>query len=168
MISAFRIASLSILLLLGSISQGFLIPPKKKMRGTLHSETGIFDAQKGKTCRLDSAQGTTLEISYVHDNPQFQSKSPNRVNLFLHWKTAPQAGTRYSLPHPEIDVCYWEKGDILMFHTFSAQGWIEFSKLDPESDGQGELELKLIRPHHNFSNSDFHYMGGKLRFSVKQ
>lgn len=136
---------------------------KKPISGTFHPGKGLFDAEKEKTCRLDSAGGSSLYLVGEHDNPLFESKAPNKVHLLIWWKTIPEAGVRYQLPHPDIEICYWEKGDLLMFHTFSAQGWLEFNKLADGKYTTGELDMKLVRPHHNFSNSDYHYLGGSFK-----
>ena len=142
------------------------VPMKKRMQGNLHFGQAIFDAEKGKTCRLDSGKGTALHLWKTHENPLFESNAPNVVHLLLHWEDDLKINHRYQLPHPKIDVCYWEKGDILMFHTFSAVGWIEFDQLKPNKFALGKLEIKLVKPHHNFSNSDYHFMGGDFKLSI--
>jgi hypothetical protein len=141
-------------------------PVKKGMQGEYRPDSGLFDAEKGKTCRIDSAAGATLHLEKEHDNPLFESKAPNKVHLIIWWKEAPQAGQRYTLPQPGIEVCYWEKGDLLMFHTFKAQGWIEIEQIKEGKSVAGKMDLQLIEPHHNFSNSDFHYLGDNFRARI--
>lgn len=157
----FVIAAIALGISTGSAE--FPAAPKKGLSGTYHPGQGLFDAEKEKTCRLDSADGGSLYLVSEHDNPLFESKAPNMVHLIMWWKTAPAAGVRYQLPHPEIEICYWEKGDLLMFHTFSAQGWLEFDKVADGKYTTGKLDMKLVRPHHNFSNSDYHYLGGSFK-----
>ncbi|MEM1000760.1 MAG: hypothetical protein AAGN35_27140 [Bacteroidota bacterium] len=138
-------------------------PEKRTLAGVYQTERGLFDAKKGKTCRTDHAEGATLHLEKDHENPLFTSETPNRVHLIVAWKTIPKAGQRFQLPDPQIEICYWEKGDLLMFHTFRATGWIEIDQIKAGKVVSGSLELQLIEPHHNFSNSDFHYLGGDFK-----
>lgn len=134
-------------------------PGKTKIKGSFYEQAGIFDRGKGLTCRVDSASGTVIRIDQDHENPLFQSKLPNQVHLLLWFKKDIEA-KRYELPSPDVEACYWEQGDLLMFHSFKATGWIEFSSPPAGGKLNGKMELKLVEPHHNMSNSDYHYMGG--------
>ncbi len=133
----------------------------KPTKGIYIENSGLFDRMKGKSCRVDSAAGTIIRIDKDHENPLFASKLPNQVHLLLWFKNGIE-GKRYQLPNPEIDVCYWEQGDLLMFHSFKAKGWIEFDGFESGSKMEGKMEMKLVEPHHNMSNSDYHYMGGDI------
>jgi hypothetical protein len=148
-----------------AMSMAFFPGKAAKIKGSYYLDAGIFDRGKGLTCRPDSAAGTTIRIDQDHENPLFQSKLPNQVHLLLWFKQGIEA-KRYELPSDEVEACYWEQGDLLMFHSFKAKGWIEFSA--PPSNGKlnGKMEMKLVEPHHNMSNSDYHYMGGE--FALKE
>lgn len=146
-----------LLLSMNPMSEG----KEKPTKGFYVENSGIFDQAKGKTCRIDSANGTVIQIDKDHENPLFPSKLTNQVHLMLWFKNGIE-NKRYQLPNPEVEVCYWEKGDLLMFHSFVAKGWVEFDAYEAGSKLQGKMELKLVEPHHNMSNSDYHYMGGDI------
>lgn len=140
--------------------------PGKPMKGQLWAAAGIFDNQEAKPlCRLDSAETFVMEIDQAHENPLFESKDENRVHLFLQFAQKPQKGKRYNLPSEEVQLCYWEKGDLLMFKSFSGLGWVEFNSVE-KGKASGKMDLKIVKPHHNMSNSDYHYMGGEFRLKV--
>ena len=106
---------------------GWMVPTgAKPTKGKFFDSAIIVDAEKGKLCRPDSGLGQVVSISYPHENPLFPSKSPNTVNLLLHFKNGMTAGKKFTLPDPDVSVCYFEKGDLLMFHTFEGVGSIQF------------------------------------------
>lgn len=146
---------------------GWMVPTgAKPTKGKFFDSAMIVDAEKGKLCRPDSGLGQVVSISYPHENPLFPSKSPNTVNLLLHFKNGMTAGKKFTLPDPDVSVCYFEKGDLLMFHTFEGVGSIHFDPVGGKKEIQtGKMDLKLVRPHHNMSNSDYHYMGGRFSLS---
>ena len=154
------------LLLVGFVvvlASGFLafVPtPKSKLVGRYFLNTGI--TAEGKNCRADSATGTLIRFDQAHENPLFESKATNMVHLLIWFKDSVEAGKRYELPDPRVEVCYWEQGDLLMFHTNKPKGWIEFSSEDKSQRLSGKMEMKLVEPDHNMSNSDYHYMGGSF------
>ncbi len=132
--------------------------PKGKLVGKYFYETSVF--AEGKVCRVDSGAGTLIRFDQNHENPLFQSKLPNMTHLILWFKNGLMTGQRHEIPNPEIEVCYWEQGDLLMFHTTKGLGWVEFTATDGGQPLKGKMDLKLIEPDHNMSNSDYHYMGG--------
>lgn len=135
-----------------------LFPKGNTFSGKYHPHTRIV--AEGKACGVDSAAGTVLRFDQVHKNPLFESKSANMTHLLLWFQDSIQADFRYQLPHPRIVVCYWEQGDLLMFHTSKAIGWIEFEGQAKPKKLRGKMEIKLVEPDHNMSNSDYHFMGG--------
>lgn len=139
-----------------------VVPGKKKLKGTLHSDRGVFDQIEGETpCRLDSADGFVVEFQQEVENPLFESKAKNKVRLLLWFRGDPAPEKRYYVPSDDIKgLCYREQGDLLMFETFQGSGWIEFGAYSKKGRLEGTMDLKLVEPHHNFSNSDFHHMGG--------
>ena len=141
-----------------------LSPGKKKLKGTLHLSTGIFDQVKGDApCRLDSAAGFVVEFVQEVENPLFESKSKNQVQLYAWFGGAPIPKKRYYVPSEDCKgLCYRESGDLLMFETFQGSGWIELGEFGKKGRIGGIIDLKLVEPHHNFSNSDFHYLGGEF------
>lgn len=165
-----NIAFIALSLIIASLAFGMtnVLKPKAKLtKGSYFEDSGLFDMEKGKTCRMDSAQGILVKIDQDHENPLFQSKLPNQVHLILWFKNGITA-KRYELPNPDIDVCYWEKGDLLMFHTFKAKGWIQFDNFESGAKLLGSMDMKLIEPHHNMSNSDYHYMGGDFQLKASK
>lgn len=142
------------------------VAPGKPMKGDWYADSGLTGIEPGQTCAVDSAAGAVLYISQEHENSLFPSKVENRVHLQLWFKDGlPER--RVQLPSPSVAVCYWEKGDLLMFHTYSGAGWIEFDPAKSKSV-TGRMELKLVQPHHNMSNSDYHYMGGDFKLNIRQ
>ena len=140
-------------------------PPKgEKHKGKYHLQTGIL--AEGKKCGVDSAAGMVIRLDEEHENPLFQSKSQNMVHLLMWFQDSIVAGKRYELPNPRVQVCYWEQGDLLMFHTQKAVGWIEFSEAQPQQPLKGRMDMKLVEPDHNMSNSDYHYLGGQIECRV--
>lgn len=135
-------------------------PKGEKHKGKYFQETGIV--AEGKNCGMDSAGGLVVRLDEEHENPLFQSKAPNMVHLLLWFQDGIEAGRRYELPQPRVQACYWEKGDLLMFHTQKAMGWIEFSDAPGSQVLKGRMDMKLVEPDHNMSNSDYHYMGGQV------
>jgi hypothetical protein len=152
---------------IGLVGLTFAVPKPKPMKGIFYDETGLFDAQKGKLCRPDSSAGTVVHFEKAHENPLFPSKSQNKVHLYLWFQQGIQANRRYQMPDSTVKVCYYEKGDLLMFHTFEATGSIQFKAGKGATPWQGAMELKLVHPFHNMSNSDYHYMGGPFSLSRK-
>lgn len=132
--------------------------PKGKLSGKYFDDAAVF--AEGKVCRVDSGAGTLIRFDQLHENPLFQSKSPNMTHLVLWFKDGLMTGQRYEIPSPAVQVCYWEQGDLLMFHTTKGLGWVEFAVSDGGQPLKGKMDLKLIEPDHNMSNSDYHYMGG--------
>lgn len=155
-------ALLGMLLILSSYA-----PAGKKMQGDLHLETGLFDQVKGEQpCKLDSAEGFVVELSKEVENPLFESKAPNQVRLLLWLAGKPESGKRYYVPGDDFKgLCYREEGDLLMFETFEGSGWVEFEEGKKKGKMDGNIDLKLVEPHHNFSNSDFHHLGGSFRLA---
>lgn len=145
---------------IGLLGLTFAAPKPKAIKGVYFSHAGLFDAERGKLCRPDSSTGDVIYISKTQENPLFASKSPNKVHLFLWFQQGIQAERRYQIPDSSVKVCYYEKGDLLMFHTFEASGSITFKANKKADLWQGAMELKLVHPFHNMSNSDYHYMGG--------
>lgn len=137
--------------------------PKPKNKGVYYAQSGIVS--EGKACHPDSAAGVVLRMDRDHDNPLFQSKLPNRIHLLMWFKDGIPFGQRIQLPAPNVEVCYWEQGDLLMFHTTKALGWIEFKPGKLGSPVAGKLEYKLVEPDHNMSNSDYHFLGGDFSFA---
>jgi hypothetical protein len=152
---------------IGLIGLTFAVPKTKPMKGSYYVQAGLFDAEKGKLCRADSSAGDLIYVSNPHENPLFPSKSPNMVHLFLWFQNGIQANHRYQMPDSTVKVCYYEKGDLLMFHTFEATGSIQFKAGKRADEWQGAMELKLVHPFHNMSNSDYHYMGGPFTLTRK-
>lgn len=138
--------------------------PKPKTKGVYYDKAGIVSA--GKECSVDSAAGQVLRIDQDHENPLFQSKLPNRIHLLMWFKEGIHVGERITLPSPKVEVCYWEKGDLLMFHTTKPQGWIEFTGGTVGGKLDGKMDMKLVEPDHNMSNSDYHYMGGAFSLAL--
>lgn len=151
--------------LIGLLFLAFTPTPKGKgMKGVLRDSCALFEMEEKKPlCKIDSGAGQVLYIHQAHENPLFPSKAENRVHLMLHFPDGILAGQRYTLPSPKVNVCYLEKGDLLMFKSFEGQGWVEFTEVAPGKTAAGKMDLKLIKPHHNMSNSDYHYMGGDFR-----
>lgn len=152
---------------IGLLGLTFAVPKTKPLKGVFYADSGLFDAEKGKLCRPDSSQGDVLYVSKRHENPLFPSKSPNMVHLYLWFQQGIQANHRYQLPDSTVKVCYYEKGDLLMFHTFEGTGTIQFKDGKNPALWQGSMELKLVHPFHNMSNSDYHYMGGPFTLARK-
>jgi hypothetical protein len=138
--------------------------PKGKTKGIYFLKTGIVS--EGKTCKTDSAGGMVLRVDQDHENPLFQSKLPNRIHLLMWFKDSIVVGQRIQLPSPQVQVCYWEQGDLLMFHTTKPQGWIEFTAGKVGGKLDGKMDMKLVEPDHNMSNSDYHYMGGPFSLTL--
>ena len=142
--------------------------PKDKHKGTLYSEVTFSGVESTKGgCVLDSGEAYVMMISRDHENPLFESREPNRVHFQLLFQEAPTPGERIHLPREGVQLCYWEKGDLLMFKTSKPQGWIKFDNSFEEKTVTGELDLKLVKPHHNMSNSDYHYMGGTFKLKAR-
>jgi hypothetical protein len=135
-------------------------PDKGKLTGKYFPDAAVFS--EGKVCRVDSGAGTIIRFDQLHENPLFESKAPNMTHLVLWFKDGLMTGQRHQLPHPAIEVCYWEQGDLLMFHTTKGIGWIEFEANETGQTFKGRMEIKLVEPDHNMSNSDYHFMGGKF------
>lgn len=137
---------------------------EKRTKGIIRLNAGIFDQVKGEqACRVDSAVGFVIELAKEVENPLFESEARNRVNLLLWFKGSPETGKRYYVPGNDfLGLCYREEGDLLMFETFSGIGWIEFRPSRKKGKMEGVMEMRLVEPHHNFSNSDFHYWGGEI------
>lgn len=156
----FLLIPLAALLLLATTPGG----KGKGMKGVLRDSSALYDVvEKKPLCTIDSGLGQVLYIHQVHENPLFPSKAENRVHLMLHFPEGIQAGQRYTIPSPKVNVCYFEKGDLLMFKSFEGLGWVEFTEVTAGKGAAGKMDLKLIKPHHNMSNSDYHYMGGDFR-----
>lgn len=156
--------SLAALTLLLTLFSSVAPLPKGKTKGQYFAKAGIVSA--GKVCTVDSAAGMVMRIDQDHENPLFQSKLPNRVHLLIWFKDSIVVGKRLQLPSAGVEVCYWEQGDLLMFHTTKPLGWIEFTGGSVGGRLDGNMDMKLIEPDHNMSNSDYHYMGGA--FSLTQ
>lgn len=142
--------------------------PKEKLKGTFYQDaafSGVESTKKG--CVLDSGVGMVMQIAKDHENPLFPSEVQNRVTLQIHFDEAPKAGQRIHLPKEGVQVCYWEKGDLMMFKTSKPKGWIQFNNDVTDKTVSGELDLKLVKPHYNMSNSDYHYMGGAFKLKVR-
>ena len=84
------------------------------------------------------------------------------------FKDGIEVGKRLALPSPRVEVCYWEQGDLLMFHTSKSLGWIEFKSGAIGGRLDGKMDMKLIEPDHNMSNSDYHFMGGEFSLMPKK
>jgi len=136
----------------------------KTIRAKVRESAELNGLEKGTICEADSGIGQVLEIIYHQENPLFPSVKPNMVHAYLGFPKGILAGKEYRLPHPDVVVCYFEKGDLLMFHTFQAEGSVRF---DAPKSGKpmqsGEIDLKFVKPHHNMSNADYHYVGGDLK-----
>ncbi len=140
------------------MSLSFAPMPKPKIKGSYFNFAGI--GSEGKVCHVDSAAGVVMRIDQDYENPLFHSKLPNRIHLLLWFQDGLPFGKRIQLPAPQIQVCYWEQGDLLMFHSTKATGWMEFNTGSVGSRIEGKMEVKLVEPDHNMSNSDYHFMGG--------
>lgn len=152
-ICAFVVGSMLGVLLLSSTPF-----PKPKTKGQYFNFAGI--TSQGKVCNVDSANGLVMRIDQDHENPLFQSKLPNRIHLLIWFKQGIDFSKRLQMPSPQVEVCYWEAGDLLMFHSTKATGWMDFTDGSVGTRIEGKMELKLVEPDHNMSNSDYHYMGG--------
>lgn len=140
---------------------------KAKLKGKLLTDAVLTQMEGNKSlCVPDSGEGLVLSIVQDHENPLFPSTVTNQVHLFIWFSTPPATGSRIHLPTEGVQVCYYEKGDLLMFKTFEPQGWIQFDNIPPSKTITGSLDLKLVKPHHNMSNSDYHYMGGDFKLKL--
>lgn len=147
---------------MGLMGQGKGKTKPKTVKGVYYEKAALVDAEKGKICTADSGGGTVLHFIYEQENPLFISKQPNMVTLYIAFKEEVEWGRTYTLPDPRVQVCYYEKGDLLMFHTFQGKGDLLLQKGKSQGSAEGRIDLKLEKPHHNMSNADYHYIGGKL------
>ncbi len=152
---------------------GFLMGVKvtsykgKKLKGQYWENVRLVDQIKGEQpCRIDSGEGVVIRIQTTQSNEQFGSETNSSLLLWLaDW---PPVGQKYYLQEGQFMLCYQEVGDLLLFETFRAQGWIQLSSLPEKGKVKGALEIDLIEPHHNFSNSDFQYMGGSFMLNFSE
>lgn len=156
------------LLVAGLLVFGEFYLGKDLLKGDWYAEAGLYDQVKGgEGCRIDSGKGSVLVIREEVENPLFESSSQNEAVLQVHWPNNIPLGEKTYFPNDSVQVCYREEGNLLMFETFEASGWIQPLEMDKKSRLSGKLELKLVKPHHNFSNSDYHFIGGSFKVSMQ-
>ena len=137
----------------------------KKLKGQYWENARLVDQIKGEQpCRIDSGEGVVLQIQTTQSNQQFGSET--KSSLLLWFSDWPSPGKKYYLQEGQYLLCYQEVGDLLLFETFRGQGWIQLNSLPDKGKVRGELEIELIEPHHNFSNSDYQYLGGSFSLNV--
>ena len=152
------------LLLVGILLLGGIYPGKDLLKGEWYEEAALYDQEAGgKGCRIDSGNGNVLVIRQQVENPLFESSRENEAVLQIEWPHAVPLGQKTYFPNDSVKVCYREEGNLLMFETFEASGWILPMEQDKKKRLSGKVELKLVNPHHNFSNSDYHFIGGSFK-----
>ena len=139
---------------------------KKPLKGSVYSEASL-DAETPEmdVCRVDSGTGTVAVLAWTVENPLFAASPENTATLQIQFASPPSPGIRIYFPNDSTTVCYQEAGNLLMFETFEATGWWQLDKVDGKGRWEGNLELNLVNPHHNFSNSDFHHVEGAYRLA---
>ncbi|MCB9232857.1 MAG: hypothetical protein H6581_14390 [Bacteroidia bacterium] len=136
-----------------------------KIKGTFFPDSQLHQNDEGiPHCAIDSGAGMVMELTQLYRNDLFLSEEKNTLRLRIHFATPPVAGQKYSLPTPGVTVCYREEGKLLMFESYNGLGTLQFNSISDKKIA-GKIDLKLVKPHHNMSNSDYHYMGGE--FSCK-
>ena len=142
---------------------GFAPSPKgdKKLKGEYFEDAALLDQIKGdQPCRVDSGVGVVIRIEQTQENPQFGGESVSELLIwFPEW---PPSNVKYYLKPDNHLLCYREKGQLLLFETFTGQGTVHFLGSPTKGKLKGRLSLDLIEPHHNFSNGDFHHMEGEM------
>ena len=139
-----------------------------KLKGAFSSQKQLTASRNAPAhCLVDSGAGHLLYLWQDFKNELYPGATGSRMHLRIHFADLPQTGERISIPGSGITVCYQDIGNnqLLMYECFEGLGWLKFDKIDKSKVG-GSLDLKLIKPHHNMSTSDYHYMGGKFSVNV--
>lgn len=151
----------------GLLFCGFVIPFQKgkKLKGHFYENACLVDQVEGeKKCRVDSGKGVVISILQQLENPQFGGESEAELLIWLpEW---PPVGGKYYLKKDNYLLCYQERGELLLFETFTGSGWLLIDGNPEKGKLVGGIELNLIEPHHNFSNSDFQFIGGNLSLKM--
>ena len=137
------------------VLSGFLVG-SKPLSGKYMPQAALVNGTENAGCQVDKGDRWLMMIADEVHNPLFEYSPDNEVRLYLQMDSMPNLNERITLPHKGVEVCYREKGSMLMFETFRATGWIELTERKKNETLIGRLEVNLIEPHHNFSNSDFH------------
>ncbi len=131
------------------------------MKGYFFDEASLVDQIKGdQKCRIDSGGGVVIQLLWGQENPQFGEET--EAELLIWFPELPGIGEKLFFPGDNAVLCYQERGNILLFETFQGSGWLLFPTPMKKEKLSLEIDLNLIRPHHNFSNSDFQYVGGDI------
>lgn len=156
-------------MMLGFPIMGFSMiecPSPKKIKGAYWEDAALMNQVKGEQpCEVVEGEGVVISIDFDQENPQFNSKS--QISFLLWLPEWPEPGERHYLKPENSMVCYREVGTLLLFETFQATGWIKTEDSPRKEKVAGELEIQFVDPHHNFSNSDFQYLGGEFRLNRK-
>lgn len=141
---------------------------KKAIKGVYYENAALFNQVKGaQPCRIDSGAGLVISIAFDQVNPLFESKNKNKVHLLIWLKEMPEEEVEIHFPNSESLICYREEGDLLMFETFTATGWLKL-KSGKNSRLAGSIEMNFVEPHQNFSNSDFQHLQGELKLLLEE
>lgn len=133
----------------------------KKLKGNYYLEASLVDQVEGVTkCRVDSGEGVVIQIIRYQENPQFGGETETELLVWL--REWPSVGEKHYLTPENSQICFQERGKLLLFETFICQGWIQLSESPANGKLKGEIGLNLVEPHHNFSNSDFQFIGGEM------
>ncbi len=144
-------------------------PGKKGMKGEYREDAALVDrVAHEKACRVDTGDVVVWTLTKEVRNPLFEGSQDNVATLHIAWPQMPAVGTRVYFPNDSTQICYREEGRLLMFETFQATGWIEVQTQKGNGQVGGKMELNLVKPHHNFSNSDFQFLGGDFRLQAIQ
>lgn len=142
---------------------GYAVVDGKKMSGTYYRDAQMLIDTAGNKCRVDSGSGFVMKFEKPDFNELFGDGEKTMLTFYVGMPNAPTAKS-IRLPDPDFHIYYQEMGSILLFECYEAQGWIRINKTS-KGKLEGSMEVDLINPHHNFSNSDFHHLEGEFRLS---
>jgi len=137
----------------------------KKLKGEYWENASLTNQLKGeKACTIEIGEGIVWQITLQQENPQFQEET--QISFLLWMAKFPEPGEKYYLNQENSLICYREEGTLLLFETFRANGWVKIEAMPRKKKLEGELEIQLIEPHHNFSNGDFQHLGGEFKLEM--
>lgn len=139
----------------------------KKLKGNYYEKGILTDQIEGDSkCKVDSGEGVVIQIIRYQENPQFGDETETELLVWL--REWPSVGEKYYLTPENSQICFQERGKLLLFETFICQGWIQLLESPAKGKLKGNIELNLVEPHHNFSNSDFQFVGGQMSLKVAE
>ena len=110
----------------------------KKAKGAFYENHQILIQDGDFTrCYIEKGDKHIFQFSFKSSGNPFRTDSKSVESLLISLSKLPEMGQNYELPNESIEVCFISGGQMVLFKSFHAEGWLKIEEV-----GQGTKVLK--------------------------